>query len=176
MLAPLLACKKVDPDRPRRNAWIEKQTAEQKVFVRDVLTRGNGLYEFYDGWYGTENDPKGGAWRWMDKRGIVRLRTTFGDSKTPRDMTLKIFGWVPWEHVGLRVIQIEFAVNGHVLARFDPPKASFEYPLFVPRHLLANGDWVDFSITVTNTARPTGDWRDLGFATTGFHWIPVEGG
>lgn len=164
-----------DQDWKRRPEWIREQTVANKLFVRDVVTR-TGHYEFYDGWYPPENDPKSNnAWRWMEKRGIVRMRTTIGEDKTPRDMELKIFGWVPQEHVGLRKIVLEFMVNGHVLGRFDPPKGSFEHTIFVPRWLLEHGDWVDFVITASNTARPNGDWRDLGFATTGFQWTPVGG-
>jgi hypothetical protein len=170
-----VSCKHRDQDSKRRFEWIREQTAANKLYVRDVLTR-TGYYEFYDGWYPPENDPKSNnAWRWMDKRGIVRMRTTIGEDKTPRDMELKIFGWVPQEHVGFRKIILEFSVNGHVLGRFDPPKGSFEHTIFVPRWLLEHGDWVDFVITASNTARPNGDWRDLGFATTGFHWTPVGG-
>lgn len=166
-------CKNRDQDRQRRFDWIHEQTGANKMYVREFLSR-SGDYEFADGWYPVEADVKtGGSWRWMERRGIIRLRTTIGDAKTPSDMEMKLFGWVPWEHVGLRYIQMEFAVNGHVLGRYDPPKGSFEHTLFVPRWLLENDDWVDFVITVTHTARPNGDWRDLGFGTSGFHWTPV---
>lgn len=170
-----LGCGNRDEDRQRRFDWIHEQTAENKLYVREFLSR-SGNYEFYDGWYPVEADPKtGGAWRWMEKRGIIRLRTTIGDAKVPTDMEMKLFGWVPHEHVGFRVIQMEFAANGHVLERFDPPKASFEHSIIVPKWLLENSDWIDFTITVSNTARPNGDWRDLGFGTSGFHWTPVGG-
>jgi hypothetical protein len=176
VVAALLgACKRNDPDWDRRSAWIQRQTAENNLFVRDVLTRDGFDYQFHDGWYPAENDRKaGGAWRWMDKRGVVRLRTGL-PNQSPRDMQLTIFGWVPHEHVGFRSLQMEFAVNGHVLGRFDPPPRSFEHVLRVPRALLQGDDYVDLVISVTNTAKPSGDWRDLGFATTGFHWKPVDG-
>jgi hypothetical protein len=170
-----LGCGNRDQDRQRRFDWMQKQTADNKLYVRHFLSRP-GEYEFGDGWYPVEADTKtGGSWRWMEKRAIIQLRTKPGGATEARDMELKLFGWVPYEHVGFRQLMMEFAVNGHVLDRFDPPKTSFEHSIIVPRALLEHGDWVDFVITVANTARPTGDWRDLGFGTSGFHWTPVGG-
>jgi hypothetical protein len=165
-----------DQDILRRRAWVHAQTAEEKLFVREHLTHSDGNYEFGDGWYWTEYDPKTrGAWKWMERKGIIRLRTRIGAATRPSDMELTLYGWVTQENLGLRTQQIELAVNGHVLERFDPPKNAFEHKLIVPRHLLEHSTWVDFTITVANTVRPNGDWRDLGFATTGFQWKPVEG-
>lgn len=174
LLSLVSGCKNRDQDRQRRFDWIHQQSAANKMYVREFLSH-SGDYEFGDGWYPVEADPKNGnSWRWMERRGIIKLRTTIGEAKTPpSDMEMKLFGWVPWEHVGLRYIQMEFAVNGHVLGRYDPPKGSFEHVVFVPKWLLENSDEVDFVITVTHTARPPGDWRDLGFGTSGFHWTPV---
>ena len=90
-------------------------------------------------------------------------------------MKLTVFGWVPFDDVGFRTIHLEFAVNGHVLDRFEPMSAApFEHAFVVPQWLLAASSWVDVSITVSNTAKPRGDWRDLGFATTGFLWKPTD--
>lgn len=165
-----------DQDIDRRPAWVNAQTAQKKLFLRDLLSRGGDWFEFYDGWYPAEADPKtGSAWRWMDKRGIIRLQTKTEGVPRARDMELRIYGWVPTENLGFRKIQLEFAVNGHVLERFDPPTGPFEHAILVPRFLLDRSDWVDFVIASTNTARPNGDWRDLGFATTGFHWTPAGG-
>lgn len=170
-----IGCGNRDQDRQRRAEWVHEQTAQEKLYVREFLSR-SGNYEFYDGWYPVENDPKtGGAWRWMQKRGIIRLQTTVGNAKSPVDMEMKLFGWVPQEHVGFRKIIMEFSANGHVLGRLDPPKGSFEHSVIVPKSLLEGSDWIDFTITVSNTARPNGDWRDLGFGTSGFHWTPVGG-
>ncbi len=177
LTASTLGCKGGDPDqdRQRRFPWIQEQTKSKKLFGREFLSYSS-TYEFYDGWYPVETDPKTGfAWRWMEKRAIIRLRTVPGIAPGAQDMELKLDGWVPQEHIGLRKIILEFAVNGHVLGRFDPPKGSFQVPVFVPRWLLEHSDWVDFVITVSNTARPNGDWRDLGFATTGFQWTPASG-
>lgn len=170
-----LGCGNRDQDRQRRFDWVHEQTATNKLYVREFLSRSGDL-EFYDGWYPVESDPKtGGAWRWMERRSITRLHTTVGGATTPRDMELKVFGWVLHEDVGFRKIVMDFSVNGHVLDRFDPPTGSFEHAIVVPKWLLEQSDWVDFVITVSNTARPKGDWRDLGFATSGFHWTPVGG-
>jgi hypothetical protein len=156
-----------------RMKWVHAQAAEHDWYVRDVLN-GSGDIDFYDGWYPPENDPKtGGGWRWMDKRGITELRTHVAPNNTVADMTLTIYGWVPWQDVGLRTNTLELAVNGHVLETFDPPHESFVHTVFVPRSLLEKSDWVDFVITAANTARPRGDWRDLGFCTTGFVWKPA---
>jgi hypothetical protein len=164
-----------DPDAEARAKWIATQASSRNWHLRAFLN-GTPDMQFYDGWYNIETDPStGGAWRWMDKKGIVRLRTRLGSSRA-QDMELSLYGWVPHEHVGLRTNHMEFAINGHVIGRFEPPRRSFEHKLFVPRWLLEQSDWVDFTITVANTARPPRDWRDLGFATTGFVWKPVAGG
>ena len=168
-------CANRDPDRQRRFDWVQKQTNDNKLWVRHFLSRP-GEYEFGDGWHWPEADPKAGsAWRWMDKRGIIQLRTKPGGLTEARDMELKFFGWVPYEHVGFRRLMLEFAVNGHVLDRYDPPKGSFEHSIIVPKSLLEHSDWVDFVITVANVARPPNDWRELGVGTSGFHWKPVGG-
>jgi len=173
LASALCGCSR-DQDEKRRAAWIHEQTAANNLYLLDFLNRP-GEVEFYDGWYNVEHDPKtGGAWRWMERRGIVRLVTKPQGLKQAQDMELKIFGWVPHEHVGFRTLGMEFSVNGHVLGRFDPPKGPFEHTIFVPRWLLEHSARVDFVITVANTARPNGDWRDLGFASTGFHWKPVQ--
>jgi hypothetical protein len=165
----------VDADAKERPAWVHDQAAKNHCFLREFLN-GNGDMQFYDGWYPLENDPKtGGAWRWMDRRGIVRLRTTTNQAPEATDMKVTVFGWVPFDDVGFRTVYMEFAVNGHVLDRFEPvSSAPFEHAFVVPRWLLQASDWVDLSITVTNTAKPRGDWRDLGFATTGIVWKPTD--
>lgn len=169
----LVGCKNRDQDRQRRFDWVQEQTNANNLHVRHFLSR-TGDSEFADGWYPAEHDQKsGGAWRYMDRRGIIRLRTVPGNAKTASDMEFKLAGWVHWEHVGERYIQLEFAVNGHVLGRFDPPKKSFEHTIFVPRFLLEQSEYVDFVITATNTTRAPGDARDLGMGTSGFHWTPV---
>lgn len=161
-----------DVDRDARPAWRRKQATDHKMLLRDVLN-GTPDVDFYDGWYAIENDPNtGGAWRWMGKRGVVRFRTHPGADEAV-DVELQIHGWAPVEHVGFRTCHMEFAVNGHVLDRFEPPKGTFVRTIFVPRFLLASSEWVDLAISVANTARPTGEWRDLGFATTGFIWRPL---
>ena len=63
---------------------------------------------------------------------------------------------------------LDFFVNGVRIDRFDTPKDGFEHVLTIPRELLGNDEWVDLMIVAANTTRP--DWRDLGFATTGFLW------
>jgi hypothetical protein len=166
-----------DQDSERRPAWINAQTAKNNLFLRDFLTRPADWYEFYDGWYPAEQDAKtGSAWRWMEHRGIIRLNVHAGGARQPCDMKLELFGWVPLDHVGFRSAQLEFMVNGHVLGRLAPPDSHpFTHTLVVPAHLLERSDWVDLVITTTNAPHPNGDWRELGFATTGFHWTPVGG-
>jgi len=169
------ACKPPSQDREARQRWVHEQAGEHQWYVREALN-GTGDIDYYDGWYPPENDPKsGGAWRWMAKRGIVQLRTHAGVAAgaPATDMTITVYGWVPWEDVGVRTNTLEFAVNGHVLETFDPPHESFVHTIFVPRFLLEKSDWVDFVITAANTAQPRGDWRDLGFCTTGFIWKPA---
>ena len=164
-----LACRRTPDDAAARGAWVHEQAGTHHWYVREALN-GTPDIQYYDGWFAPENDPKtGGAWRWMERRGILRLRTHV-DGKAPSDMTLTIYGWVPWEHMDLRTSTLELSINGHVLETFDPPHESFVHTVFVPRFLLEHADWVDFVITAANTARPRGDWRDLGFCTTGFIW------
>jgi hypothetical protein len=168
----LIGCREdVDTDRGIRAKWLLELNEDAGVGLRAVLN-GTAEVDYYDGWYPLEYDPKtNGAWRWMGQRGILQLRTKPGGARQARDMELHVFGWVPMESVGFRTCHLEFSLNGHVLGRFEPtsPKL-FEHTLFVPRWLLEKADWVDFVITTANTARPAGEWRDLGFATTGFIW------
>jgi hypothetical protein len=162
-----------DADLGRRKQWIQEQTVANNFYLLELLNRP-GTFEFTDGWYAVEQDPKThGAWRWMERRGIVRIMTKPDDAPEARDMDLKIFGWVPYEHAGTLSLSMEFAVNGHVLERFEPPRETFEHTIRVPKRLLDRSDYVDFVITVANAVRPAGDWRDLGFATTGFRWTPA---
>jgi hypothetical protein len=168
-------CDASDPDERIRAEWRARQTTEHNAYLRDFLN-GNGDMQFYDGWYDIEGDPDSGAgWRWMGKRAIVRLRTKPEGRTQVTDMVLTVHGWVPWEHLGFRTSHLEFAINGHVLDKFEPPRESFERAIFVPRFLLEQSEWVDFAITVANTARPQGDWRDLGMGTSGFVWKPAPG-
>lgn len=169
------ACKGTeDVDARARPEWVHEQTVRDHCYLREFLN-GTADMQFYDGWYTIENDPKTcGAWRWMERRGILRLRTPSGTA-AGKDMQVTVFGWVPFDDVGFRTVHLEFAVNGHVLDRFEPTSAApFEHVFVVPKWLLAASDWVDLSITVTNTAKPRGDWRDLGFATTGIVWKPTD--
>src|SRR5512140_438950 len=137
----------VDVDKTSRPAWTRQKAIEHHMVLRDILN-GTPDIVYYDGWYGLENDPRtGGAWRWMGRRSIVRLRTRPFDQPL-QDMELQIHGWVPWEHVGFRTCHMEFAVNGHVLARLEPPQHSFVQTLIVPKWLLANSEWVDLAMTV----------------------------
>lgn len=160
-------------DSDLRRRWVHEQAVNYGMPLREALN-GSAEIRYYDGWYNLEHDPKtGGAWRWMDKRGTIRLRTKPFGLHEATDMELHVYGWVPHEDVAFRACHLEFSINGHVLSHFEPPPRSFEHTIIVPRWLLANSDWVDFVITAANTARPRGDWRDLGFATTGFIWKPV---
>ena len=161
------------PEAVIRRAWVDRETASRNWYLRDFLN-GKRDIEFFDGWYDPEFDRDGGgAWRWMERRGVVRLRTRIEGQADFRDMSLTVFGWVPPRaQMGPRGSNMEFAVNGHVLGYFLPPEGPFEYTLLVPKALLTESEFVDFAITVANTAKASGDWRDLGFCTTGVVWKP----
>jgi hypothetical protein len=162
------------PGAQARRAWAEKETASRSWYLRDFLN-GKRDIEFFDGWYDPEFDrTRGAAWRWMERRGIVRLRTRVEGQADFQDMSLTVFGWVPSPaKLGPRGQSMEFAVNGRVLGYYVPPDGSFEYTLRVPKELLTESEFVDFAITVANAAPPSGgDWRDLGFCTTGVVWKP----
>ena len=165
-----------DVDREIRPAWIGAETEKRQVYLRRFLN-GTDEVDFFDGWYPLEHDPKtGGAWRWMERRSITRLRTKVGGATAATDMRITVHGWTPYGDVGVRTLHMEFAVNGHVLERFEPPNEAFVHTIFVPKWLLERSERVDFAITVANTARPKGDWRDIGFATTGIVWKPAADG
>lgn len=166
-------CRGADDEARERSSWIHARVGEHSWYVREALN-GTANIDYFDGWYTPEHDPTtGGGWRWMDRRSITRLRTRIDGASEPRDMTLTIYGWTPWKDMDLRTSRLEFTVNGHVLETFDPPHESFVHELFVPKGLLGDAEWVDFVITAANTAQPRGDWRDLGFCTTGFLWTPA---
>lgn len=172
----IAGCADGDQDRENRARWLADETAKRKLWVRQALN-GSGEIAFLDGWYSAENDPKAGnAWRWMTGRGVLRLKSKVDGTATPVDMQLVVFGWLSHENIGFRSQHMTFSANGHLLEELDPPAESFEHTVIVPAALLSGGDYIDFVISVTNTVRPNGDWRDLGFATTGFHWKPKTPG
>jgi hypothetical protein len=157
-----------------RRAWVHDETASRNWYLRDFL---NGIrdIEFFDGWYDPEFDQaRSAAWRWMERRGIIRLRTRIDGQADFQDMALTVHGWLPSRaRLGPRGRGMEFAVNGRVLAYYAAPEGAFEYTLRVPKELLTESEFVDFAITVANAAPPSGgDWRDLGFCTTGVVWKP----
>lgn len=162
------ACKQGDPDEPARTRWLDERTASRKVFLRRVL-KGTPDIRYSDGWYPLESDPTtGSAWRWQEKKSRTRFRVS---SIPPGDpVRLSVFGWTDFAHLDVRSSHLDFYVNGVRIDRFDPPPASFEHVLLIPRRLIGGGEWVDLDILAANTARPSGEWRDLGFATTGFLW------
>jgi hypothetical protein len=169
----LFGCGKHDNDVEARERWLSNETATHDVYLRRFLN-GTPDIIFFDGWWPIEHDPNtGGAWRWMPARSITRLRTKIGKSPI-QDMKLTVYGWTAYEHVGVRTEHMDFFVNGYLIEHFEPPNKFFEHSMFVPKWLLEHSDWVDFVITVANTAVPRNDWRDLGFATTGIVWQPAE--
>ena len=177
--ALLVGCKsRGDDDADRRLAWIAEKTRADESWGHDFLRRaGDSKYHdaiFYDGWSAAELNPNTKfAWRSAGRRGIIRLRTKTNGDSVARDMDLELTGFVPHEHMSVSRLQLEFAVNGHVVNRFDPPAETFTHHIFVPHWLLDHSEWVDFSITAANVVSLPGDWRELGFATTGFRWLPA---
>jgi hypothetical protein len=171
----MLGCEPVDPDRVARAEWIRAVGDDAGVGLRAVLN-GTGAVQYHSGFYPLEYDPEShGAWRWMSRRGIIRLKT-HKSRRQPHatDMDLEVFGWVPMEPKELRTFHLEFSLNGHVLGRYEPESSKlFSQKFSIPKDLIDNAEWVDLVITVANTVRPANDWRDLGFATTGVIWQPV---
>lgn len=170
LLAVAPACKRPDPDEANRRVWLEDLTKSRQVVLRQVLN-GNGGTWFYDGWFPIESDPKtGGAWRWQEKKSTTRFRTSTIPPGDP--VRLSVFGWTDYSHLDVRTSHLDFFANGVRVDRFDTPATSFEHVVTIPRRLIGNDEWFDFSIVAANTAKPAGEWRDLGFATTGFIWRP----
>lgn len=154
-----------------KRQWLNARSAEEH---RELVVHLNGdrSRRFDDGWYTTEHERDGGgAWRWMGHHAIVRMQVP----AKPADMKLSLYGWVPYGDMqDARTLQMQIAVEGHVLDTFFPPRGNFKREVLVPRAVLGEGGLVDVGLTVSNTVRPPGDWRDLGFATTGIFLAPAD--
>lgn len=176
LLATLVAgCgERVDPEATARETWLRAMSEDAGAGLRSVLN-GNENVRFYSGWYTLEADSKSGnAWRWTGRKGILQLRTKPDHYPRAIDMQVEIFGWVPFDDSGLKTFHMEFSVNGHILDRYEPESSKlFSRKVFVPHQLLDHADWVDFVVNVSSTVQPVGDWRHLGFATTGLFWTPA---
>lgn len=163
---------RVDADRESRATWLAAIGADAGVGLRQFLN-GNENVRYYRGFYPMDWD-KSGAWRWMGRKGIIQLRTNPDHYPKVIDMQIEIFGWVPFDDSLIKKYHFEYSVNGHVLDEYDPDSAKlFSRKIFVPKELLEHSEWVDFVVNVSETYRPAGDTRDIGFATTGVFWTPA---
>jgi hypothetical protein len=113
----------------------------------------------------------------MGKRALVRLKlanSPSGAGPAARGgLALDISGWLPHEHLGSAARELQFEVNGHRMTRFEAPADRFVFTLAVPEALLGTGGWVELAVVATNTVKPTGDERELGFAMSGVSWARV---
>lgn len=161
---------RAEREDPAKDKWLAARKAEEHRELA-VHLEGDRYLRFDDGWYPEEHDRDGGgAWRWMGRRGIVRMRLR----GPAMDLKMSVFGWVPYDDMfDARTLHMQFEVNGHVVDTFIPPHGTFQHDVIIPRALIGDGPEFDVAIDVANVVRPRGDWRELGFATTGIFLAPV---
>jgi hypothetical protein len=174
-LAPILValaagCSPQLSQSEARQAWVAEQSQKRPIDALRLALNGTRDVDFLDGWYAVEHDVESGrAWRWAGRRAIVRLRL-LGGAAPLGDMELSVHGWLPHEHLGLAARRLTSFVNGHMLDEFEPPSDRFVRTFIVPEQLLSVGEPIELALVVANTARPQGDGRELGFATSGITW------
>ena len=123
--------------------------------------------KFASGWYDVETGANGQTWRWMGKRGELRLRNQGANMK------LQIRGWAPVELLAA-VPTIRLILNGRELENFTAPAGRFAKEYLVPRENQGQEEFSTLVIESSITAKPPNDTRELGYSLTNVVWEPVK--
>lgn len=123
--------------------------------------------KFVSGWYDVETGDKGQTWRWMGKRGELRLRNQAGNMK------LRLRGWAPVELLKA-VPSLRLTLNGRELENFTAPAGHFTKEYMVTREQQRTEEFSTLVLESSLTAKPPNDTRELGYSLTNVVWEPVK--
>jgi hypothetical protein len=123
--------------------------------------------EFGAGFHPPERDPEGRTWRWMGRRGEIRLP----NGQLPR--RLRISGWVP---VALMKAPptVRITIGDRLLETFAVADGELRREYRVSAPLSESGGWSRLVIETDTAVRVAGDPRDLGVAIERADWGPAE--
>jgi hypothetical protein len=131
-----------------------------------IALTGDSDARFAGGWYQVETGAEGATWRWMGKRGEIRLRNQGAE------MRLRLRGWAPLELLPAAPT-LRISINGQELDRFTAPAGHFTKEYTVPRAVQGGGETSSLVIESSATVTPPKDDRQLGYSLTQLVWEPL---
>lgn len=126
-----------------------------------------GSVRFGEGFYGLEASPEGRTWRWMGKRGTVRLPLD-GHAKE-----LRLAGHAPIELLK-QVPTLRVTLGGRELARVVSDFVGGRYTM--PPAELGSGPSAELVIETSETVHAPGDPRELGVSIDRLDWRDASDG
>jgi hypothetical protein len=123
---------------------------------------GAGRLGFGEGFYPAEFG-EGTTWRWMGRRGELRLR----NNGEPRK--LQIAGWLPLEYMK-GPPKIRLTLDSKVVADFVGSEHDFVWEYTLRPELLGSSSTVLLAIETSKTVNAPGDTRDLGVSIKRVVW------
>jgi hypothetical protein len=124
---------------------------------------GPGRLGFGDGFFSLEVGGNGGTWRWMGRRGEVRLLNR------QKRCRLRITGWIPQEFMRTPPT-IQLSIGNRDLARFSQKERSIDWNYTIEPEWLGSEPSVLLLIETSATVRAPGDTRDLGVSVERLLW------
>jgi hypothetical protein len=124
---------------------------------------GDSEVKFTSGWYDVETGANNQAWRWMSKRGEIRLRNQGADMK------LRLRGWAPVELLATAPT-LRLSLNGRELDSFVAAPGHFTREYQVPRDLQGQDEFSTLVVESSATAKPPNDTRELGYSLVSLVW------
>lgn len=124
---------------------------------------------YVQGFYGQEQGPGSGVWRWMGPEGVVRLKNT------GRDMTLVVAGSSP-TNAFKSAATIKLTLNGAPLDQFTGKAEGVEKRYEIPAAKLGAGPYSELRISSDKSMVPQEvnakyqDSRRLAFSLSKLTW------
>lgn len=163
LLVSASACKAPapDPEAAERFAFVERLAFQEDAGALWRLTSNDTIF-FDEGWYPLEK-PAGEehpaeAWRWMGKRGVIRIR------KRREAQTVTLTGWVPLNLLGAPPT-LTYRWLGLIRYAEIATAGRFTREIVLPGTDQA-GEWGDLLLETSHAATDRNDPRELGFALT----------
>jgi hypothetical protein len=119
---------------------------------------------FYgEGFFPPERDAAGKSWRWMGRRGVIRL------PPAAETMTLRLSGWVPLELLSAAP-RVRLTLNQHALDSFVPSMRDLRKEYLIDQGLIAGAARPTLTLEVSEVGQAPGDSRALGLAISSLDW------